>query len=81
MAKITKVFLQDTMPTGHLSITEGPEAMEVKIVRELVKKSNPTGHLPRLPEGHDGTGASVPTGHLPTDISTPTPTPKDKKGD
>lgn len=59
---------------------------EKKIVREIIEKSSPTGHLPRAPDRDGGTGASMPTGHLPSDAApapspTPTPTESEKKGD
>ena len=49
-----------------------------KVIKEWVEKSNPTGHLPKVPESDPG--ASVPTGHLPNDV-TPAPTPASKPQD
>ncbi|RYZ78829.1 MAG: hypothetical protein EOP06_28345 [Proteobacteria bacterium] len=43
----------------------------------IEKRSVSTGHLPRAPQD-DGAGASVPTGHLPTDVPAAKPS-EDKK--
>lgn len=50
-----------------------------KVIWELIEKSQPTGHLPKVPHRDSGAGASVPTGHLPNDVApSPAPTPSEK---
>lgn len=77
------VFLKDSVPTGHLQILQGTEKIakgkniETKVATEVIKKTAPTGHLPKIPENPDP-GATVPTGHLPEPKPTPKPSP-DKK--
>lgn len=72
--QVTRVFLRDSVPTAHLKLAKREDCdmssdentSENKSAPVSLKKTAPTGHLPKVPSTNEP-GASVPTGHLPSD--------------